>query len=140
MEATRRNALCLLAGVSAQGWADAAVAQTGPVLASAPKIARIWHGRTPLARADEYRQYLFETGVKKIASLPGNRGVQLLMRKEAVEAEFMVVSYWDSIDAIKGYAGPTYEHVHDLPRDAEFLIDKETLVRHFELDVNFWAA
>lgn len=140
MDATRRNALCALVGASAAGWTDAAPADQGPTLAAAPKIARIWHGRTPVAKADEYRQYLFDVGVKKIARIPGNRGVQLMMRKATEEAEFMVVSYWDSIDAIRGYAGPTYEHVHDLPRDAEFLIDKETLVRHFELDVNFWQV
>ncbi len=110
------------------------------MLADQPKIARIWHGRTPAGRADEYRQYLFDAGVKKIASLPGNRGVQMMMRKSGDVGEFMIVSYWDSIDAIKGYAGENYTHVHDLPRDAEFLLDKETLVRHFELNVNFWQA
>jgi heme-degrading monooxygenase HmoA len=60
--------------------------------------------------------------------------------KTAEQGEFMVVSYWDSIEAIKGYAGADYTRVHDLPRDKEFLIDPETLVRHFDLDVNFWQA
>jgi heme-degrading monooxygenase HmoA len=137
---TRRSALCALAAASVTGWATAALAGEGPVVADKPKVARVWHGRTPLARADEYRQYLFDSGVLKIAKIPGNLGVQMMMRKTADEAEFMVISYWGSIDAIKGYAGAGYEHVHDLPRDAEFLIDKEKLVRHFELDVNYWAA
>ena len=140
MQSTRRNALTTLVGAAAAGWTAQARAEGGPTIADQPKIARVWHGRTPVARADEYRQYLYEAGVKKIASLPGNRGVQLMVRKTDAEGEFMVVSYWDSIDAIKGYAGETYTRVHDLPRDNEFLIDKETLVRHFELDVNFWQA
>ncbi len=140
MDATRRASLGALAGAGILGWNGAALAAEGPALAESPKIARIWHGRTPLAKGEEYRRYLYEVGVKKIATLPGNRGVQMMMRKTADEAEFMVVSYWDSIDAIKGYAGPTYEHVHDLPRDAEFLIEKESLVRHFALDVNYWQA
>lgn len=140
MCATRRDALLSLIGASAVGWTGATLAAEGPALSTEPKIARVWHGRTPAARADEYRQYLFDNGVKKIAALPGNRGVQLMMRRTEAEGEFMVISYWDSIDAIKGYAGPTYEHVHDLPRDGEFLIEKETLVRHFDLDVNFWRG
>jgi heme-degrading monooxygenase HmoA len=78
--------------------------------------------------------------VKKIASLPGNRGVQMLMSKTAQQGEFMVISYWDSIDAIKGYAGEDYTKVHDLPRDKELLIDHEPLVRHFDLPVNFWQV
>ena len=140
MNSTRREALCALVGASAVGWTADSHAEPGPTLADKPRIARVWRGRTPADRADEYRQYLYESGVKKIAAIPGNRGVQLMMKKTAEEGEFMVVSYWDSIDAIKGYAGATYEHVHDLPRDDEFLIDKEKLVRHFELDVNFWQA
>jgi heme-degrading monooxygenase HmoA len=140
MEIIRRDALRGLCGLGALGFAASAAADEGPQLAAKPGIARIWHGRTPLSRADEYRQYLYEAGVKKIAAIPGNRGVQLLMRKTPDDAEFMVVSYWDSIDAIKGYAGATYENVHDLPRDSEFLIDKETKVRHFEIDVNFWRS
>ena len=137
---TRRAALGALAAAAVAGCAGAALGSEGPSLADKPKVARVWHGRTPLARADEYRDYPFESGVKKIASIPGNLGVQMMMRKGADDAEFMVISYWGSIDAIKGYAGEGYEHVHDLPRDAEFLIDKEKLVRHFELDVNHWAA
>jgi heme-degrading monooxygenase HmoA len=140
MESSRRGALCALVGASAVGWSVQGRTEPGPELADKPKIARVWHGRTPAARAEEYRQYIFEVGVKKIASLPGNRGVQLMVETTAEEGEFLVVSYWDSIEAIKGYAGADYTRVHDLPRDDEFLIDKEKLVRHFELDVNFWQG
>ena len=139
MELVRREMLSMAIGVSALGVTTALAAET-PSLAENPKVARIWHGRTPAAKADAYRQYLFDVGVKKIASLPGNRGVQMMVNKGDAEAEFMVVSYWDSIDAIKGYAGETYTRVHDLPRDDEFLIEKETKVRHFALDVNFWQT
>jgi heme-degrading monooxygenase HmoA len=78
--------------------------------------------------------------VRRIAAVPGNRGVQMMCSRSGDAAEFVVVSYWDSIEAIKGYAGATYEQVRDLPRDDEFLIGKETLVRHFELDVDFRPA
>jgi len=123
--------------MSRQTLKGASLAADSPALSLSPKIARIWQGRTPLARADEYRQYLFDAGVSKIAAIPGNRGVQMMMRKTAREGEFMVVSYWDTIEAIAGFAGPGYEQVRDLPRDDEFLIDKQTQARHFELNVNF---
>ena len=140
MDATRRAALCALAGVTSAGWTGAALGAEGSALKPSPKIARIWHGRTSLARAEEYRQYLFEAGVRKIAAIPGNRGVQMMMRETPQEGEFMVVSYWDAIADIEGFAGPAYERVRDLPRDDEFLIDKETRVRHFTLDAEFWRA
>ena len=140
MEQDRRGMIGLLAGLAASGWSMEAFAAGTPTLADHPMIARIWHGRTPATKADEYRQYLFDAGVKKIASLPGNRGVQMMMSKTEEQGEFMVISYWDSIEAIKGYAGPNYTQVHDLPRDKDFLIDHEPLVRHFELEVNFWQT
>jgi heme-degrading monooxygenase HmoA len=114
-----------------------ALAVQGPALSPSPKIARIWHGRTSLARAEEYRQYLFDAGVTKIAAISGNRGVQMMMRETPEEAEFMVVSYWDTIEAVKAFAGAAYEQVRDLPRDDEFLIAKETQVRHFQLEADF---
>ncbi|MGD0187513.1 MAG: antibiotic biosynthesis monooxygenase [Roseiarcus sp.] len=140
MDQTRRNVMGLVAGGAASGLVTRALAAATPVIADHPMVARIWHGRTPADKADEYRQYLFDVGVKKIASLPGNRGVQMMVAKTPEQGEFMVVSYWDSVEAIKGYAGETYTRVHDLPRDKEFLIDPETLVRHFELDVNLWQG
>ncbi len=140
MDQTRRCALGLVAGVAAAGWVSGARAAGAPGLAEHPMVARIWHGRTPAAKADEYRQYLFDVGIKKIASLPGNRGVQMMVSKTAEQGDFTVISYWDSIDAIKGYAGENYTQVHDLPRDKDFLIDHEPLVRHLDLDVNFWQS
>ena len=72
-----------------------------PALSPSPGIARIWHGRTPLALAD--------AGVRKIAAIPGNRGVRMVMRKTSQEGEFLVVSYWDAIEAVERFAGPAYE-------------------------------
>jgi heme-degrading monooxygenase HmoA len=140
MDQSRRGMIGIGAGLAVSGLTSEAFAAGGPALADRPMIARIWHGRTTAEKADEYRQYLFDAGVKKIASLPGNRGVQMLMSKTAQQGEFMVISYWDSIDAIKGYAGEDYTKVHDLPRDKELLIDHEPLVRHFDLPVNFWQV
>jgi heme-degrading monooxygenase HmoA len=140
MHTDRRTVLTAMATAALAMAPQSSSAAETPVRSDHPRVARVWHGRTPAARVEEYRQYLFESGVKKIAAIPGNRGVQMMSRVDGDVAEFMVASYWDSIDAIKGYAGEQYTHVHDLPRDSEFLIDKETLVRHFALDVNFWQS
>ena len=140
MDQMRRGLMGVIAALAASGSIKEALAASVPTLAEHPMVARVWHGRTPLDKAEEYRQYLFDVGVKKIATLPGNRGVQMMVAKNADQGEFMVISYWDSVDAIKGYAGADYTKVHDLPRDKDFLIDKESLVRHFDLDVNLWQS
>jgi len=108
MDQTRRGLMGLATGLAAVGWATETIAATAPALTEQPMVARVWHGRTPADKTDEYRQYLFEAGVKKIAILPGNRGVQMMVSNTADQGEFMVISYWNSIDAIKGYAGSDY--------------------------------
>jgi heme-degrading monooxygenase HmoA len=140
MDQMRRGLMGGIAALAASGSITEALAASVPALAEHPMVARVWHGRTPLDKAEEYRQYLFDVGVKKIATLAGNRGVQMMLAKNAEQGEFMVISYWDSVDAIKGYAGADYTKVHDLPRDKDFLVDKESLVRHFDLDVNLWQS
>src|ERR1017187_9365376 len=80
-------------GTLAVGVRPAAAAE--PTLLASPLIARIWHGRTPAAKADEYATYLFEAGIKNIAAVQGNRGAQMMRGDNGDESEFMVISYWD---------------------------------------------
>ena len=93
MDLTRRGLMGAMVAASALGSVTEALAASVPLLADHPMVARVWHGRTPLDKADEYRQYLFDVGVKKIATLPGNRGVQMMVARTADQGEFMVISY-----------------------------------------------
>jgi heme-degrading monooxygenase HmoA len=113
------------------------VAKTSPDR-PAKLIARLWQGRTRASRAEEYTRYLYDMGVRKIAAIPGNRGVQLLRLVHGNVAEFEVLSYWDSVDAIRRYAGADHEKVRHLPKDPEYMIGKGPMVRHFEVIVNDW--
>lgn len=102
----------------------------------AGSIARIWHGQTLATTADEYARYLDEEGVRAIARIPGNRGVQMLRSVRDRIADFLVLSYWDSREAIKLFAGEDYEQVRHLPDDPKYLIGEAPTVRHFEVIVN----
>jgi len=94
-------------------------------------IARMWHGRVPDARAAEYETYLRREGIAKLEAIPHNLGVDLLTRSQNGVTEFIVISYWRSLDDIKAYAGADIEKTHNLPRDPEFLLELEPNVRHF---------
>ncbi|MFN6465533.1 MAG: antibiotic biosynthesis monooxygenase family protein [Nostoc sp. DedVER02] len=96
-------------------------------------VARIWHGTTLTSKADEYYSYLVEAGIKKIQSIPGNLGVQVLRRINGNSTEFTVISYWESRDAIRKFAGNDIEKVRPLSRDNEYLIKPETQVKHFDV-------
>jgi heme-degrading monooxygenase HmoA len=122
-----------------------AAAGDGPGLMAAsarpgqPVIARAWHGKTPRAKADEYEKYL-AGAITKFPSLPGNLGYQLMRLDGGPDGEpyveFQVISYWESLDAIRGYAGADIRKTRDLPRDHEFLVGMEPQVRNYELRVN----
>jgi len=97
------------------------------------KIARIWHGRTKTAKADEYYLYLNEAGIQKIKAIQGNLGVQVLRKSQGDITEFTVISYWESKDAIRKFAGDEIEKTHNLPRDPEYLLELEPHVQHYEV-------
>ena len=102
-------------------------------------IARHWHGKVPSSRAAEYEAYL-TPALAKFPTIKGNLGYQV-MRLDggpdgAEYVEFQVISYWASLDAIRAYAGDDIRKTRDLPRDPEFLVGMEPLVRNYQLRVN----
>jgi heme-degrading monooxygenase HmoA len=103
-------------------------------------VARLWHGRTRASVADEYAKYLYEEGVKKLRAVKGNRGVQVFRRVHEGIAEFITISYWESRDAIHGYAGADIEKTQHLPKDPEYLLEVEPTVKHFDVVVSEWSG
>jgi|GEM_PF-5654841 len=96
-------------------------------------IARIWEGRTSVAKADAYGRYLMDVGVPQMKAASGNLGIEVLRRNNPEAVEFMVISYWTSRDAIKKVVGNDIERAYSLPRDHEFLLEPVTTVRHYQI-------
>ncbi|WP_454852214.1 antibiotic biosynthesis monooxygenase family protein [Rhizobium binxianense] len=86
-----------------------------------PEIARIWRGRTPRTRADEYEAYNYEAGIRPL--IEKALGVQTFREDRETESEFMTISYWESVEAMSAFAGDDPTKIHHLERDAEFLIE-----------------
>lgn len=96
-------------------------------------IARIWRGITPASKSDEYLAYLERTGVKDYRATPGNRGIQILRRMVDANAEFLIVSLWESMEAIRKFAGPDSDKAVYYPEDTKYLLALEPNVRHYEV-------
>ncbi len=96
-------------------------------------IARIWQGKTPASLGDEYFDYIKKTGVEGCRSTEGNRGVFVLRRIENGEAEFKMITLWDSFEAIKKFSGPDAEKAVYFPDDEKYLLELEPQVNHFEV-------
>ena len=96
-------------------------------------IARLWTGRTRADDYDKYLAYLEESGVAALHATPGNRGVMVLRRLEGDQAEFSVMSFWDSLDDVKAFAGEDVDAAHYYPDDKRFLLEFASTVQHFEV-------
>ena len=96
-------------------------------------IARIWRGVTAADRAEEYLEYLRKTGIADYTATPGNHGVEVLMRTEGDRTQFTLITYWDSIDAVKAFAGDQPEVARFYPEDDDYLIDRELTAEHHEV-------
>jgi heme-degrading monooxygenase HmoA len=96
-------------------------------------IARTWRGATREQDAAAYLRYLEETGLREYRATPGNLGVFALRRIRDGRAEFLLLTLWESADAIRGFAGEDIERAVFYPEDDRFLIDREDRVCHYEV-------
>ena len=96
-------------------------------------IARIWRGAVRADDAAAYASYIQETGVEGYRAIPGNRGAWALWRVEGDRAEFVTVSFWDSREAIKGFAGQDIEIAVFYPEDDRFLVERDLTAHHYEV-------
>ena len=96
-------------------------------------IARTWTGVVRRADADAYADYIRETGFAEYGRTAGNRGAWMLRRDDGDRTEFITISLWDSVDAIKAFAGEDIEAAVLYPEDERYLIDGESRVTHFEV-------
>ena len=96
-------------------------------------IARIWRGITLAEKADAYVARLHETGLKDYANTPGNRGVTVLRRVQGEHSEIVLISLWDSMEALRAFAGENPERSVYYPEDENYLLEMEPLVRLYEV-------
>lgn len=77
--------------------------------------------------------YLKVSGVRELQGTPGNRGVFLLRRMGTRDADFLVLSLWDSFESIRAFAGADPEKARYFEKDREFLLEFEPNVTHYEV-------
>jgi heme-degrading monooxygenase HmoA len=99
-------------------------------------IARIWKGAVRRRDGDAYARYMQETGVAGYATTPGNRGVWMLRRDVEDRTEFLMFTLWDSLEAVKGFAGEDYERAVFYPEDDRFLVERDPTSSHWEVDTH----
>ena len=98
-------------------------------------ICRIWHGWTTPANADAYEALLRTEIFHGIAGreIPGYQGVELLRRADRELVEFVTIMWFDSLNAVRNFAGPDYE-VAVVPPGARVLLERfDSRSAHYEV-------
>jgi heme-degrading monooxygenase HmoA len=96
-------------------------------------IARIWRGAVRPGDADEYAAYVRDTGVDEYRSTPGNKGAWILRRPVGDLTEIVAFSLWESMDAVRAFAGDDPSHSIYYPEDERFLVERSEVVEHYDV-------
>ena len=96
-------------------------------------IARTWRGATRADDAESYLEYLHRSGLAAFQDTPGNRGAAVLRRVEDGRAEFLVVSLWESPEAVRRFAGDDVGRAVFFPDDERYLVERDLHVDHFDV-------
>jgi heme-degrading monooxygenase HmoA len=99
-------------------------------------IARHWRGWTSIDDADAYESLLRDKMLPRLQGIEGYRGGYVLRNDGAGEVEFVVVNLFDSIEAVKKFAGENYA-VAVFEPEAEVLLSRiEPVAMHYEVRVS----
>lgn len=98
-------------------------------------ISRIWHGWTTPAYADKYEALLKQeifVGIRN-RHIPGFKSIRLLRRQVGSQVEFVTIMLFDSLDAVREFAGEDYE-VAVVPDKARALLSHfDERSQHYEV-------
>ena len=95
-------------------------------------ITRIWHGRTTTAKSDEYLNLMRTVAIPDYRSVPGNKGAYALRRIEGDTAHFLMLTFWESEDAVRAFAGDDISVAKYYDFDKSFLLEVEPTSSHYE--------
>jgi heme-degrading monooxygenase HmoA len=98
-------------------------------------IARVWSARATAAQAPAYVEHLRSQVLPAVRRVDGYCGALLLERAAPEGVEILVLTFWRSLDAIRGFAGADLEGAVVAEEAAALLTHFDRRVRHYEVAV-----
>jgi hypothetical protein len=96
-------------------------------------IARRWHGRVPAEKLQDYLQLMETIALPDYRSVPGNAGAWCLYRPEDDHFHVEMFTLWENEDSIRRFAGKDLTKAKYYDFDAQYLLEMEPTVTHFEV-------
>jgi heme-degrading monooxygenase HmoA len=101
-------------------------------------VVRSWRGQAASAEdADAYVRHLRDSVFPELARIAGHRDAQLLRRDLDGPVEFLVLTSWDSMEAVRRFAGDEPERAVVEPAARAVLSDFDESVRHYEVVLGY---
>ena len=98
-----------------------------------PTVARVWTGAVRREDGDAYAAYMQGTGVAGYVATPGNIATLMLRRDGHDRCEFVMITLWESMDAVMGFAGDPPDAAVFYAEDDRFLVARDLTARHYEV-------
>jgi heme-degrading monooxygenase HmoA len=95
-------------------------------------ITRLWRGWAPADRAQEYERHYRTEVLAVLQGVAGFEGARLLQRTTGDETEFVSLTFFDDLDAIRAFAGPDYETAVVADEARDVLVQFDDHVGHYE--------
>jgi heme-degrading monooxygenase HmoA len=96
-------------------------------------IARVWKGWTRLENADAYENFLRSSILPGLQGIDGFRGMYIMRQDGTDETEFVVMNLFETLDAVKAFAGPEYETSVIEPEARALLSKFEPIAHHYDI-------
>jgi len=96
-------------------------------------IMRLWHGKVAIGKADEYEKFMITKAAPDYSSVDGLQKLYFQRKNEEATAHFLLITIWDSLEAVKNFAGDNPEIAKYYPEDDDFLLEKEEHVSMYQV-------
>ena len=96
-------------------------------------IARFWSARTTPSQAPAYADHLRKQVLSTVKEVDGYTGAMLLEREVSDEIEIIVITFWQSLDSIRGFSGSDLEAAVVSDEVMPLFTQFDQRVRHYEL-------
>lgn len=96
-------------------------------------IAREWKARCPFDQKEGFIKYLYKTGVKDTSGIEGFKEARIFSRDLDDTVEVTLLTFWDSYESIKSYAGDNIEVARLYPEDHIYKLEPDSFVTHYDV-------
>jgi heme-degrading monooxygenase HmoA len=96
----------------------------------------MWRGFAIRERADDYVKHLQQSVIPELRQIDGFKGIYLLRRESSDDVEFVVLTLWESMEAIRKFAGENPEVAVVAPTARVFFREYDAKVKHFDIVLN----